>query len=416
MTIEFWTATSGPAFDFLKESVTNWNKSHIECQVELKNDPKPYGYADPAKAALELEEAKQPSLVLAPEYMTSAMSAAIGQKKVLPIHEVLDKEQLDRIALLVKKTFGDQEGNVLALPLNPACGILYTNKELLEKAGMPADFVPETMEELEAACLKIMQKTLVENGYTCAWPAAYLVEIPAAQQDIPLAVPLNGFKGYGTYQISQEWFRNHLFDIRRQVKEGIFRYAGKNNDAKKPFLEKKVAFYMQGSSHATPLQKEAKEASFPMGYGPLPTLEKGQTKKFAFPLGGAAIWVMDNKQTKSALKSVQAFLSYLASNEFQGELHKACASVPVSANLPQALQDFYKEHPLHKAVALQTIEAPLGEHSYGIRMPNYGGQARPALFDLIEKVVDIVNTTPEQVDELLKEFDATYSIPENPAW
>lgn len=336
------------------------------------------------------------------------MQAATLQKKVTPIHEVLDKAQLDRIAPLVKRTLGDLDGNVLALPLNPACGVLYTNKDLLVEAGMQADFIPATMEELEEACTKMIGMKLVASGYTCAWPAAYLAEVPAAQQDIPLAVPLNGFKGYGQYQLSQKWFRCHLLDIRRQVKEGIFVYAGKNNDAKFPFIQRKVAFYMQGSSHATTLQKEV---PFAMGVGQIPTLEKGQAVKHAFPLGGAAIWVMNNKQTRNALKDVRAFLDYLASDEVQGPLHTQTAVVPVSVTLPATLQQFYKDHPLHQAVIAQTIEATLGEHSFGIRMPNYR-VAREALFDLIEKVVDVNNTSDEQVDVLLQEFDKIYSIPE----
>lgn len=404
MSIHFWTNISGPVQTFLDQEVKSWNTTHIECQIELKNEAKPFGYADPGKAALELPEGEQPSIVLAPEYMTSAMSAAIGRDKVIPMHSILDKSRLDQISLLVKRTFGDLDGNVLGLPLNPACGILYTNKEMLELAELNT---PKTMEELEEACKKLMQMGLIEKGYTCAWPAAYLVEVPAAQQDIALAQPLNGFLGHGNYQLSETWFQNHLMDIRRQVKEGILCYAGRNNDAKKPFLEKKVAFYMQGSSHAFPLQQEA---SFPMGHDSLPMLEKGQTHKYAFPLGGAAIWVINNEVTRNAFQSIRDFLAYLTSDEAQEKLHKVAASVPVSATLPSNLGEFYQENPLHKAVVDQTINAALGEHSYGIRMPNYSS-ARVALFDLIEKIVDIDNTTDEMVKNLLQEFDATYSIP-----
>ncbi|MCE5295435.1 MAG: extracellular solute-binding protein [Chlamydiales bacterium] len=196
--------------------------------------------------------------------------------------------------------------------------------------------------------------------------------------------------------------------MRRQVKEGIFLYAGKNNDAKFPFIQRKVAFFMQGSSHATWL---ANEVQFAMGAGQIPSLEKGQKEKHAFPLGGAAIWVMNNDQTRNALKDVRAFLDYLASDEVQGELHKKTASVSVSVTLPLALQEFYKDHPVHQAVISQTIEATLGEHSYGIRMPDYL-KTRLALFDLIEKIVDVQNTPDDKVDDLLAEFDKTYSIPE----
>lgn len=405
MSIQFWIATTGAVVDCLQMQVATWNKTHIECQVEIKNTAGDLNYGKPAEAALNAAPSDQPTLVLAPEYMTGAMAAAVKDKKVIPVCEIFNDAQLCNIALLVQRTFGDQDGRALSLPFNPACGILYTNKDALEKAGKDRDFVPQTMEELEAVCKQMIELKIVENGYTCAWPAAYLVEVPAAQQDIPLALPDNGFSGRGTYQLSQEWFRKHLLDIRQQVKEGIFVYAGKDNNAKKPFIDKKVAFYMQGSSHAGFLQKEA---SFEIGCGALPTLEKGQKEKYAFPLGGSSIWVMNNEQTRKAIDGVRGFLDFLASDEVQRALHEQAACVPVSASLPATLEAFYKDHPLHKAVVAQTIEATLGKFSYGIRMPNYG-DARKALFDLIEKIVDVQNTPDDQVAVLLKAFDDTYS-------
>lgn len=163
---------------------------------------------------------------------------------------------------------------------------------------------------------------------------------------------------------------------------------------------------MQGSSHAEFLQKEA---DFEVGYGELPTLDKGQTEKCAVPLGGASIWVLDNAQTRAIVKNVRAFLDFLASDEFQEGLHKTCVSVPVSKTLPNQLEEYYKAHPLHKAVAMQTIEAKLGQFSFGIRMPNYDAARKELLFTLIQKFVD-EKTTDEEAIKLLEDFDKTYSI------
>jgi len=65
--------------------------------------------------------------------------------------------------------------------------------------------------------------------------------------------------------------------------------------------------------------------------------------------------------------------------------------------------------PLHRAVVVQTLESKMGEHSFGIHMPNYSA-ARKRLFDLIEEVLD--SRTPDnRVGELLAEFDREFSIP-----
>jgi len=402
ISLQFWMASSGPAIDCLTQKTEEWNNSQDQYKVIITNTPGPENFAKPARDALALSAEQQPTFVLAPEYMTSQLGSS---KKIIPVADILDQSQLENIALLVQRTFGDEKGRALSLPLNPACGILYTNKALMEKAGRERDFVPRTMEELEEVCNKLFELNLVENGYTCAWPAAYLVEVPAAQQNMALALPDNGFSGKGTYQLSSQWFYNHLMGIREQVKSRIFVYAGQTNDAKIPFINQQVAFYMQGSTHLVPLQKEAK---FEIGYGALPTLEKGQKEKYAFPLGGASIWVMDNEQTKLAVAGVRKFLEYLAGNDVQKALHEQAASVPVSATLPATIREFYNTHPLHKAVVEQTIEAKVGEFSRGIRMPNYGTD-RKALFNLIEKIVNVKATKDEEVLPLLQEFDATYS-------
>ncbi len=330
--------------------------------------------------------------------MTSTMMTALREKKVLPIGEMLPPELLARVALIVKRTFGDTEGNLVSLPFNPACGVLYANADVVPK-------MPETLEELEEISLKLMGEEKIKGGYTCAWPACYLIEAPAAQQDLPLAVPINGKLGYGCYVLKEaNWLWRHLLDIRRMHQAGVFVYAGQTNDAKKPFVSGEVAFFMQGSTHAAFLQKEAR---FRVTAAPLPTLMRGQQGKGAFPLGGASLWALNNTKTREMVASVKAFLNYLASDAVQEKWHTETGYVPVLEDLPSKLKDFYKDHPIHQAVVSQTILAKLGEHSFGIHMPNYG-EARKALFTLIEKVLE-KDTTDSQVRQLLQEFDDTYN-------
>lgn len=396
MPITFWHGLQqGPVLDTFNQIVHEWNIAHKDSEVQTKE----YNiFEAPAKEALEKPDAEQPNLVLAPEYMTGAMMTALGEKRVIPINQLLSNEQLNKIADIVKRTFGDANGDLVSLPFNPSCGVLFANADLVRK-------MPETLEELEQISLELMKKGLVKGGYTCAWPAAYLVEVPAAQQDIPLALPENGRLGFGSYALSKSWLFNHLLDLRRMYKAGVFVYAGQTNDARKPFIEKKIAFFMQGSTHYSILQKEA---DFPVTAAPLPTLTRGQETKNAFPLGGAAIWALDNSQTQNMIESVKNFLAYLASDAVQEKWHKETGYVPVLKDLPKKLEEFYRDHPVHEAVINQTIEARLGTYSFGIHMPNYG-VARKELFLLIEKALD-PSVTDEQVMELLKEFDTKFSL------
>jgi sn-glycerol 3-phosphate transport system substrate-binding protein len=413
MAIQFWHGLQqGPVLETFKRSVHEYNSKHTECPVELRDFTI---YGAPVTEGLSKNDEEQPQLVLAPEFKTSEMMSALKEKKVIPINELIDKELLEDIAEIVKYTFGVTDGNLASLPLNPACGVIYTNKDLLKAIGRDPDFVPESMEQLEEVCRDLIEKGCTPSGYTCAWPPAYLIEIPAAQQDFPLVLPSNGKLGYGEYQLGQKWLVQHLLNLREQQKKGIFRYAGQDNDSRKPFIERKVAFFMQGSTHYPILQKEANasEQPFEIGCGPLPTLAREQTVKYAFPLGGASIWVLNNTQTTKMIEGVRSFLTYLAEKEFQTRWHQETAYVPVRKTLPRELEDFYKDHPIHRAVVSQTIEAVLGTYSFGIHAPNYS-EARKEIFTLIEKVLD-TTTVDEEVEGILKKFDEKFSIPPSSA-
>lgn len=409
MSIHLWHGLQqGPVLDSFKKIVEEYNISHSDT-VELTAFD---NYGKPATEAFAKSEEEQPSLVLAPEFQTSMMTERLRNGLVTPINQLLEQVQLDEIADIVKKTFGDVNGNLSSLPFNPSCGVIFTNQDMLSKNGMDPNWTPKSLEELEAVCKELQAKKISAGGWTCAWPAAYLAEVPASQQDFALVSPQNGKLGYGEYQLSKQWLINHFLDLRKQQKEGIFVYAGQTNDARKPFIEGKVAFFMQGSTHDPILQTEASKAErpFKVGCGALPTLTRGQQDNYAFPMGGAAIWALNNKQTQHMVNGVKEFLTYLATKEVQERWHKETAYVPVRKSLPKELEEYYKNHPVHKAVVLQTIEATLGNHSFGIHAPNWA-DARKELFNLIEKILS-PDTQDDQVEVLLKEFDAKYSIPE----
>ncbi len=407
----------GPGTDTFKQIVHEWNAQHPEQenQVILKQPYSDYGQA--AKDALAVPDdapsSEQPNLVLAPEYMTSTMK----EKKILPISQFLDQKQLEAVADIVRKTFGDQNGNLASLPFNPACGMLFYNKEVVErsllKMGFTADHIPESMEELDNLC----RSQGLQWG--AAWHAAYLCEMVAAQQDIALVEPDNGRLGYGKFQLSQGWFYDHILDLRAQKRDGVLFYFPKDPysvEPRKAFLEGRIAFFMQGLGHLAPLTSDAKNPEksplpFTVSCAPLPILLKGHTSKYTLPLGGASIWVLDNARTKAMVSQVKDFLAYLASEPVQEKWHKETGYVPALKSIPEKLKTdgFYDVNPLHKAVVAQTIEAPVGNHSFGIHIPGYD-KSRPAIFDLLDEVLDL-NKSDEDVNALLVEFDEKYSVP-----
>lgn len=408
MQLTFCHSLGGQPGAVLYEIVQEYNKDHTPAvQLETVN---PQNYATAAKEALKKPPEERPHFILAPEYMTGAMQQALKEGIVISTSSLLDPDKLDDIAEIVSKTFG-----VDSLPFNPACGVLYINKTLLQESGFAPEWKPHTLEDLINAAKQVQEKTGTAHGYTCAWPEAYLVEIVLAQQNLSL-LDKNG--DYDFVQLS-----GHILNLRQLVNEKVLLppNTGNYDHTRDFFIQGKVAFYMQGSGHSTIIEQEAKNAGFEIGYAPLPTLSKDQKVKYAFPLGGAAIWVFNTNtdkaennnvpnqiSTQEMVKGVRSFLNYLASKEVQAKWHMSTAYVPVSKSLRESLQDFYKDHPLHEAVVAQTIEAPLGENSFGIKKADYY-LVRPKLYPLIRELL-LLEGSNEEVSQVIKERLESFEV------
>lgn len=407
MPLTFWHSLNsqpGQPGAILYEIVAEYNRDHSP-QVQVESIT-PQNYAAAAKEALESPVETRPNFILAPEFMTGAMRQALSNGVVLSAKTLLDESRLADIAEIVSKTFG-----LDCLPFNPACGVLYMNKTLLAQCGFSPDWKPQSLEDLVMAAKIVKEKSNTAFGYTCAWPEAYLVEIALAQQNIPLLHP------NGDYNFS--CLTEHLINLRELVKDSVLLLpppVGNYDKTKDPFIQQLVPFYMQGSGHAVNIEKEAKAAKdigFEVGYAPLPTLLHDRKVKYAHPLGGAAVWVLntnthDETMTPETMaQGVRSFLNYLASKETQAKWHMATAYVPVSKSIRESLGEFYQDHPLHEAVIAQTIDAPLGENSFGIKKANYH-LVRPKLYPLIHELL-LLQGTPDEVRAIiakrLEQFD-----------
>lgn len=397
MSLVFCHSLGGQPGNVLSTIVQDYNKDHSPAvQLEVIA---PQNYAAAAKEALAKPAGERPHFILAPEFMNGAMHQAMREGIVVSVRSLLDKDRQDDIAEIVSRTFG-----VDCLPFNPACGVLYMNKTLLEKCGFSPDWKPKTFEDLINASKQLKEKSAISHGFTCAWPEAYLVEVVLAQKNVPL---VEADQNYNFVQLKE-----HILNLRQLVQEGVFSApnTGNYDRTRDAFIQGKVAFYMQGSGHSGLIEAEAKAAGFEVGYAALTTLSKGQTVKYAFPLGGAAVWVFNTpeKGGQSMVEGVRSFVNYLASREIQAKWHIGTAYVPISKTVRESLSDFYKDHPLHEAVVSQTIEAPLGEHSFGVKKANYH-VVRPKLYPLIRELLHLEGSLEDVgriVEERLRAFEA----------
>jgi sn-glycerol 3-phosphate transport system substrate-binding protein len=412
MPLTFYHSLGGLPGASLYEIVQYYNKDHTPT-VELVSDTT-QNYAAASSEALRKTPEERPNFILAPEYMTGTLQEAFKDDKMISVSKLLDEDKLDDIANIVKKTFG-----IDCLPFNPSCGVLYINKRLLKEGGLSSDWKPISLEELIDAANKIKEKTGISHGYTCAWPEAYLVEMVLAQKNHSL---LDEKGNYNFIQLGE-----HVSFLRELVQEKMFLApeVGNYDHTRDSFIQGKVAFYMQGSGHSKIIEEKAKAADFEVGYAPLPTLSKDQegTTKYALPLGGAASWVFktrnneNNCDTLSGLsiqkevEGVREFLNYLASKEIQTQWHKDTAYVPVSNSVRKSLHDFYKDHPLHEAVVVQTLDAPISDNSFGIKKINYP-DIRKQLYPLIRGLLYLEGSS-EEVNKIIIERLEAFEIESN---
>lgn len=86
MTISFWHGLqAGPVLDSFKKIVEEYNVDH-SIHVKLTQFDQ---YGAPVQHAFQEEEKDQPALVLAPEFQTSLMAAALKEGRV-PTHRQAD--------------------------------------------------------------------------------------------------------------------------------------------------------------------------------------------------------------------------------------------------------------------------------------------------------------------------------------
>lgn len=412
--ITFWHSLGGYPAQVLNEIVVKYNEEH-ETPIELVAIS-PQEYAQAALNALECPPKDRPNLVLVPEYMTGRYRLEAQQSnRLIPISNILDEENLAEISELVRRTFGEY-----SLPMNPACGVMYTNRAALAAIGKDPEWTPSTFEELIEVSRELVGRGIVKHGFTCAWPESYLIEAVFSQRDLPLVEPNNGADGYGQYCLSR--MKEHVLDYWQLVKDNLFLppQTGNYDPTRDPFINGETAFYMQGSGHFSLISKEA-GGKFALGCGTLPKLSLEQEDKYAFPLGGAAVWVLNREPAgiphpaivEKMKQGVREFLNFLAGKGFQEEWHMKTSYVPVRRSLIESLKEFYEATPLHRAVVEQTLKAPIRNYNFGIKMSNYI-DVRKKIYPMLYDLFQFQGTKEEAaalIETRLREFDAEWSLP-----
>lgn len=408
--IVWWHALQAALGERVQEIASKFNASQGEYEVKaiFKGS-----YPETLNAAIAAYRAKQsPHVVQVYEVGTQTM---LSSGAVYPVFQLMKDNRLaidwnDLIGPV--KSYYSTGGNLYSMAFNSSTPILYYNKDLFKKAGLP-DKAPATWDEVEAMAKKLVASGATKCGYSSGWPSWVLVENMHALHDQPFADHGNGFDGLATsLKVNGAFGVKMMETLQRGVKQGWFTYNGRLNKAEANMGAGECGIFTTSSAYIGNLTK-ASAGKFAWGTGPLPRMA-------GFPqgnsiIGGATLWVMKGGRPEE-YKGVAQFFKYLASTENQAWWATATGYLPLTNAAVKAMETsgVYAKSPDLKTAVTQMNAGKTTPNSQGLRLGNYAS-IRDAIEEQMENIFADKKTAKQGMDdavaksnEVLKEFAALY--------
>ncbi len=407
--IHWWHAFQGRLGELLTEQVETYNGSQDKYQVVASHKG---NYSETLNAGIAAFRAKeQPHILQVYEVGTASMMAAEGA--IRPVHEIMGAAgaDFDPDAYLsaVKGYYTTTEGDMLSLPYNSSTPVLYINKDALAAAGIDAESVPTTWQEVEAIMVK-----LKESGHECplttAWQSWVHLENLSAYHDIPFATEENGFASVATeLAFNGDVQVQHIGAMGQWAKDGLFVYHGRRNEGGANFRAGECAMFTESSAGYAGVKSEAQ---FDFSVVNLPYWDGVDAAPQNTIIGGASLWVMQGHEDEH-YAGVADFLKFLSSSEIQAKWHQDTGYMPITSAAYDMTksQGFYDENPgTDIAIIQMTGKAPTA-NSKGLRLGSFD-QIRAIIDEELEAVWSgdkdaraALDSAVERGNELLRRFE-----------
>ncbi len=407
--IQWWHAMQGVLGERVNEIAAKFNASQKDYEVKpvFKGS-----YPETLNAAIAAYRAKQPPHVV--QVFEVGTQTMLSSGAVYPVYQLLKDNGVavdwnDLIGPV--KSYYSTGGNLASMAFNSSTPILYYNKDLFKKAGLP-DKPPATWDEVESMAKKLVASG-AKCGYSTAWPSWVLMENMHALHDQPFADHSNGFDGLAsTLKINGAFGVKMMELLARGAKDGWFTYNGRLSKAEANMGGGECGVFTTSSAYIAGLTR-ASEGKFSWGTGPLP-------KMTGYPqgnsiIGGATLWVMKGAKPEE-YKGVAQFFKYLASTENQAWWAGVTGYLPLTNSAVKAMEasGHYAKHPHQKASVNQMAAGKTTPNSQGIRLGNFVS-VRDAIEEQMENIFSGKKTAKQGLDDavaksndVLKEFAALY--------
>ncbi|HZN51639.1 MAG TPA: sn-glycerol-3-phosphate ABC transporter substrate-binding protein UgpB [Methylomirabilota bacterium] len=408
--IQFWHAMTAVLGERVNEIASKFNASQSEYVVKAVHKG---SYPETLNAAIAAYRAKQPPHIV--QVFDVGTQTMLSSGAVYPVYQLMSDHGVaidwNDVISPVRGYYSTTGGNLYSMPFNSSTPILYYNKDLFKKAGLP-DKAPATWDALESMAKKL-KAAGVKCPFSSAWPSWVLVENMHAYHDQPFADNRNGFDGLATtLKINGPFGVKMMERLARGAKEGWFTYGGRLNKAEALMTAGECGIFTTSSAYIGNLAR-ASEGKFTWGTGPLPRLAE-------FPqgnsiIGGATLWVMRGGKPEE-YKGVAQFFKYVASTENQAWWAGVTGYLALTNSAAKAMEvsGHYAKNPNQKTAVVQMSAGKTTPNSQGIRLGNFNS-VRDAIEEQMENIFS-GNKPPKQglddavakSNDVLKEFAALY--------
>lgn len=410
--VVFWYAMNGVLGEETNRVCAGFNAAQAEFEVVpvFKGT-----YPEALTAAIAAWRAGQaPHLVQMFEVGTGSMLAA--GPAVKQTWQLIEETgvKIDPAAYVgaVKGYYSLPDGRLASMPFNSSTPVLWYNKEAFEKAGLDPERAPATWPEVMEAARAVKAKGAANTASTSSWFSWVQLECYAAMHNLPFATKANGFEGLDTeLLVNAPGFVKHLERVMAMSKDGLFRYAGRDNAPDPLFVSGDTAIAFMSSGTRADIAKNAKfrwaEAKLPYD----PELTKAPLNSV---IGGASLWTMTAPgRTPAEYKGVAAFLQHIAQPAQDAEWHQRTGYVPVTLGgyEESKRQGFYEKNPMADVPIQQLAQGQVTANSKGFRLGRMP-ELRNIVYEEVERALQgqqgakaALDSVVSRGNRVLREFE-----------
>lgn len=378
-TIRFWHSMSGALQEKLDKIVKGYNESQGTYLLEATYKG---NYTDSLNGTVAAYRGgKHPHITQVFEVGTQSM---MRSGAIIPVEDIFTKYSVpfDKEDFLapVLGYYSTLDGRLISMPFNSSTPIVFYNQDILDELKIKK--IPETWDEMFAVSKEIKAKSPY-CGLVFGWQSWTLVENFSAINNIAIANPANGFKGFDVQMnLQNAELVNNTSRVAEAIKNKEFTFEGRRSEApRRAFLARKCAFLVDSSSSIGTLKKAAK-FKWSTAYQPFIAGRSPQNSL----IGGASLWVMKGHKDED-YKGVADFFKFAMKPEVQAEWHQATGYIPItrSSYKLSTEQGFYAKEPQQETAVKQLLRGTVSENSRGIRLGNFS-QVREVIEEHLEKI------------------------------